>query len=124
MRPSGWRTTALFLILAFLAPACVSKSDALSRLAAGFQQNHDFQSLTLLLSHVRLGMTRVEVEKLLGRPDYSPIEGQYYYGLSDRKTEEGTPVGLIVEYRRINYQTGETVASGKLESLILGPIGE
>jgi hypothetical protein len=69
-------------------------------------------------------MTQAEVEQLLGPPDYSPIEGQYYYALSDRKTEEGTPVGLIIEYRRINFRTGETVGSGKLESLTLGPIGE
>ncbi len=120
----GWKIIAPCLVLTAFASACVSKSEPLPKLAAGFQKNHDYQSLTLLLSHVRLGMTRDEVEKLLGRPDYSPIEGQYYYGLSDRNTEEGTPVGLIVEYRRVNYRTGESIASGKLESLTLGPIGE
>jgi len=118
------RIIVLCLILTALSAACVSQTDSPLTLAAKFKKGHDYQSLALLLSHVRLGMTRAEVEELLGRPDYSPIEGQYYYALSDRKTEEGTPVGLIVEYRRVNYQTGETVASGKLESLTLGPIGE
>lgn len=80
--------------------------------------------MAFLLSRIRLGMTRPEVEKLLGPHDYSPIEGHYYYALSGRKTEEGTPVGLIVEYRRVNVSTGEMVETGKLESLSRGPIGE
>ncbi len=115
----------LFVILGALAASgCAPKTDELSRLSAGFRKEHDLRSLTLILGHLSLGMPRAEVEQILGRPDYSPIEGLYYYAVSDRKTEEGTPIGLIVEYRRTDVRTGETVLSGKLESLYLGPIGE
>ncbi len=111
-----------FLLLAMLG--CGPRPDALSKLSASFRKNHDFQSLNSLAGHLKLGMPRAEVERMLGDPDYSPIEGQFYYASKDRKTGKGTPVGLIVEYRRTNPKTGEVVETGRLESLYLGPIGE
>ena len=107
-----------------LLSACDSGPRSSAELSAAFQKDHDYESLAALVGHLRLGMPRTEVERLLGQPTYSPIDGQYYYAVSDRRTEEGTPIGLIVEYRRTDVRTGAVVPSGKLESLFLGPIGE
>lgn len=71
-------------------------------------------------------MLRSEVENLLGEPDYSPVEGQYYYA-SDREVypQNGTanqvkvPVSLVVDYRN---QLGEI--TDKLQTFWMGPLGE
>jgi hypothetical protein len=57
-------------------------------------------------------MPRVEVERMLGAPDYSPVEGQYYYS-SDRHNQ-----GLVVDYRLDGQMTD------RLQDFTLGPIGE
>ncbi|OGD25349.1 MAG: hypothetical protein A2Y56_10125 [Candidatus Aminicenantes bacterium RBG_13_63_10] len=120
---SSKKWIALVLAMGILA-ACGSEVRSSAELSAAFQKDHGYESLAALIGHLRLGMPRAEVERLLGQPTYSPIDGQYYYAVSDRRTEEGTPIGLIVEYRRTDVRTGDVVPSGKLESLFLGPIGE
>ena len=109
--------------IVFLMLACASEQKDISRRSVHFREHHDCESLSRLAGHLHLGMPRIEVERLLGKPDYSPIEGQFYYS-SDRKTSAGTPVGLIVEYRITDPRTAEVTVTGKLESLFLGPIGE
>ncbi len=120
------QTQTIFLILAALMSfsTCASRTESLSSLSASFQKNHDGRSLNGLLGHLRLGLPQAEVERLLGKPDYSPIEGQFYYSTSDLKTGEGTPLGLIVEYRSLNVRTGEMLLTRKLESVYFGPVGE
>ena len=116
---------AAFLTLGLAAgAACKQTPDEPATSSASYRQRHDFESLSRLLGHIRLGMTRAEVERLLGPPTYSPIEGQYYYVAADRRTPEGTPVGLVVDYRRTDPRSGEEIASGRLETFWLGPIGE
>lgn len=117
------RTGPVALALGILV-ACGSRTRTPAELSSAFQRDHDFRSLTGLLSHLTLGQSQAEVERLLGKPTYSPIDGQVYYATSNRETEDGTPVGLILEYRRTNPRTGQTLAMGKLESIYLGPIGE
>ena len=70
-------------------------------------------------------MPRSKVEEILGEPEYSPVEGQYYYS-SNRKNAKGVLVGLVVEYRRTEYRGGDihSVITGRLESFGLMPIGE
>jgi hypothetical protein len=71
-------------------------------------------------------MKRTVVEDLLGEPDYSPVEGQYYYS-SDRKDyveAEGTKdtqvtIGLVIDYRDNNG-----VVTEQLQTFQIGPIGE
>lgn len=73
-------------------------------------------------------MARSEVEELLGKADYSPIEGQEYYA-SDRRETAGSgkeqvtqidiTVGLVVEYR--DEQGTQT---GQVQRFWLGRIGE
>ncbi len=112
--------------LAFVVAAVLASircSDPVSRASDSYRKAHDYSSLSVLVGALRLGQPRAEVEKLLGPPDYSPIGGLFYYS-SDRKTEGGTPVGLIVEYRVTDPRTGETRETGRLESFSLGPIAE
>jgi|WetSurMetagenome_2_1015567.scaffolds.fasta_scaffold16394_3 hypothetical protein len=111
------------LAIVLLMLACASERKEVSRLSDHFRKYRDCESLHRLAGHLRLGTPRAEVERLLGKPDYSPIEGQFYYS-SDRRTPAGTPVGLIVEYRTIDPRAAEATITGKLESLYLGPIGE
>ena len=70
-------------------------------------------------------MPRSKVEEILGEPDYSPVEGQYYYS-SNRENSEGVTIGLVLEYRKTEYRDDDihTVITGKLESFRLMPIGE
>jgi len=116
---------AIACLLVFLVLlSCQAERSGAAELGRAFRQQHEYETLQKLAGYLRLGMSKAEVERLLGPPDYSPTEGQYYYHTADRVTPEGTPVGLIVDYRRTNVRTGEEIFSGKLESLWLGPIGE
>lgn len=112
-----------FVVVAAAVLASAGCSDPVSRASDSYRKGHDYASLSVLVGALRLGQPRAEVEKLLGTPDYSPISGLYYYS-SDRKSEGGTPVGLIVEYRVTDPRSGETRETGKLESFTLGPIAE
>jgi len=92
------RRTLLFLLfaLALCGTACVSVREARSRYAA----TQDYAALKRLSHRLRAGMTRTEVESLLGQPIEHPGNGQYCY-LSDRSEVVGdftVPVGLIVNY--------------------------
>jgi hypothetical protein len=117
------RKTLLILAAVSLMISCTSGPDKISHLSARYRERHEYESLSRMLGNLRLGMPQAEVERLLGKPDYSPIEGQYYYS-SDRRTASDTPIGLIVEYRTTNPRTSEVTVTGKLESFFLGPIGE
>lgn len=118
------RKSAILAGLVLLLVSCAPDIHDPAEISARFRQEHRYETLSRLLAHLRLGMTRAEVEKLLGPPDYSPIDGQYYYHTSDRQTAEGVPIGLVVDYRRTNVRTGEEIATGLLESFWIGPIGE
>ena len=110
------------LALTFLAN-CATASD-LSEASASYRRHQDFVSLQAVVQHLTKGMSRQSVEKLLGKADYSPGDGLYYYYSSDKKefSEEAQrefSVGLIVEYRDRSGQV-----TGRLESWELGPIRE
>ena len=70
-------------------------------------------------------MPRVKVDEILGEPDYSPVEGVFYYS-SNRNNSEGVPIGIVLEYRKTEYRDGDihTVTTGRLESFVLMPIRE
>lgn len=112
------------LLLLLTLGSCPTGPQEPAALTARFVHTHEYETLCRLLGHLRLGMAQWQVESLLGKPDYSPIAGQYYYHTSDRITEEGTPIGLVVDYRRTDVRSGREITAGKLESFWLGPIGE
>ena|SRR5215204_1406322 len=93
--------------------------------SARYKKSRDYRSLRVLIRRLKIGMPRSKVEEILGEPDYSPVEGQYYYS-SDRENAKGVTIGLVVEYRKTEYRDSDihTVLTGKLESFRLMAIGE
>lgn len=93
---------------------------------AEYKNSRSHDSLVVLEASIEPGMSRTEVDELLGEPDYSPIDGQYYY-LSDREapipdapaSQPPAPVGLVLDYRN---DAGQVTQS--LHSKRFGPIGE
>jgi hypothetical protein len=93
--------------------------------SARYKTIRDYRSLKLLVKRLKVGMPPSKVEEILGEPDYSPVDGQYYYS-SNRENSKGVTIGLVVEYRKTEYRGGDihTVITGKLESFRLMPIAE
>ncbi|XOF35101.1 MAG: hypothetical protein ACL93V_07385 [Candidatus Electrothrix sp. YB6] len=119
----------LFFIFIFmlLLTGCKSGADELEQASRSYKAEKDYVSLEILSGQLRKGMTRSEVEELLGKADYSPIEGQEYYS-SDRREAAGSgkeqvnmsvPVGLVVDYRD---EQGKL--TGQLQTFRLSRIGE
>ncbi|MCI5132581.1 MAG: hypothetical protein D3904_13975 [Candidatus Electrothrix sp. EH2] len=117
----------LFFIFIFmlLLTGCNSGTDELEQAGRNYKAHRDYASLEIIHRHLRKGMSRSKVKKLLGESNYSPIEGQEYYS-SDRKEAAGRgkeqismTVGLVVDYRD---EQGEL--TGQLQTFWLGVIGE
>lgn len=91
-----------------------------------YQAHRDYASLVTIYQHLTKGMKRIEVERLLGESDYSPIDGQYYYS-SDHESylEKGqteshqVPVGVVLDYRDDNG-----IVTEELQTFWMGTIGE
>ena len=49
-------------------------------------------NLEKLAEQLKQGMLKINVEKILGMPDYSPIDGLYYYSAKNSPS-------LIIDYR-------------------------
>lgn len=94
----------------------------LDQASRSYRANRDYASLESIHGQLTEGMDRAEVERLLGEPDYSPIEGQSYYS-SDRREAAGdrgdVPVGVVVDYRD---ESG--AVTDRLQEFWIGPIGE
>jgi len=116
---------ALACAAAFLAGASrqASAEPAGSRIAAHYRKHHDFESLQKLLAHLPLGLSRKAVEALLGKPTYCPVPDQCYYH-SDRVSDAGVAITLVIEYRVYYLDDRDPKSTGRIESLMLGPVGE
>jgi outer membrane protein assembly factor BamE (lipoprotein component of BamABCDE complex) len=117
------RITVMCLFLLLFSIGCTDNS--LKQASVSYKTNHDYASLKVIFNSLSTGMSRSEVVNLLGEPDHSPNDGQYYY-LSDRKEspEPGmdnikVPVGMIISYRDKNGQITD-----KIKEISFGPIGE
>lgn len=77
------------------------------------------------IRELRLGMTRAEIEELLGPADYSPVDGVFYFSTGgDCPLEEGERVascGLVAEFR--DYEREDDLME-TLQSCWWGAIGE
>lgn len=98
---------------------------SLRKASTNYKSKRDYASLEIIYKQMYKGMKRIDVEQLLGEPDYSPTEGQYYYS-SDRRDyldsgnkEMKAPVGVIVDYRDPNGKL-----TGEIQTFSMGPIGE
>ncbi len=122
-RPDMIFRQAVFLLLTvFLLlplPVCGGQKE-LTQAVDSWRQQRDAASLQIIHRHLHQGMPQVEVEGLLGEPDYSPIEGQQYYASRRDKAEQsGPPPTLVVDYRDAQ---GEITAV--LHEFWLGEVGE
>jgi len=80
----------------------------------------DYKSLEILADSIELGMTKIDVEKLVGAPHYSPAEGIYYYFSSDYlKNLESANInmGIVVMYHIPSIETQQVV-----KAVVFGPI--
>ena len=114
------RRAPAFCVVFLLALAGCNNA-ALDAASREYQAERSYRSLVTLHAALELGMPRDQVEGLLGPPEYSPIDGQVYYG-SDARDESRDPpatIGLVLDYRD---STGTD--RGTLQSIRLGPIRE
>lgn len=83
------------------------------------------------LGRLHHGMTKRQVDRIIGAPTYSPTAGQFYYpagGDCPLDDPEGmsAPCGLVADYRLINANDSppSITVTGKLEQCWWGAIAE
>lgn len=112
---------AILLLIASMA--CRSTAQ---RAGDTYKKQRDYKSLEVIYEHLERGMTRDQVESLIGKPDVTPEDGQAYYP-SDRTEprdvapgmREEVAVGLMVDYR--NIETKKPTPT--VQRFRLGPVG-
>jgi negative regulator of genetic competence, sporulation and motility len=111
------------ILLSSLLVGCFAGLSPIEKAGESYKQNKDYASLKDIHSGLFKGIGRNAVERLLGEPDYSPIDGQYYYSSDYSKyseeREREVAVGLVVDYRDRNGRTTE-----RLQEYWLGIINE
>lgn len=104
-----------------------SSLQVLEQASISYKKHRDYASLKKIFLHLTKGMKRPDVERLLGEPEHSPIDGLFYYS-SDRMASlrnEGAPpdmkavVGVVLDYR-----DEKGVITDRLQKFWIGPIGE
>jgi hypothetical protein len=121
-------------------------SEAVEALGKHYRESHDYYSLTRLLPYLELRRrTRAEIERLLGTPAYSPMPHLSYYP-TDRTVAVACPEGSLPEEEScatrdskqvsplhsfpvilvVSYleSEGQPYADDRLDSILLGPVGE
>ncbi|MFL0811619.1 MAG: hypothetical protein K6L76_14460 [Agarilytica sp.] len=112
-----------FVFLSALVFACAGQPQSLSEASGSYKQTKSYESLKVIEAHLRVGMTKKEVDEILGEYTYSPTDGQYYYVSS--KTEYSSDqnrevsVGLVLDYNDSDGNSEQT-----LQSFWVGKIGE
>ena len=113
---------AIMLLSAVIAVACESGNVEPAGCDVGDPREH----LPSKVKNVRLGMTKAELEAVLGTADYSPIEGQYYFSTEGECRHEGVDevagCAVIAEFRK--FSPGSDVLTDSLQSCYWGAIGE
>lgn len=76
---------------------------------------------------IRLGMSQTELASLLGEPDYSPIDGLYYFSTGgDCPLDDNgrlAPCGVVADFRN-DAEGRDPVLKNSLQSCWWGAIGE
>ena len=76
-------------------------------------------------SSIHIGMTRAQVERVLGKQKYSPIDGQDYFSTPGRcevDPEHMAPCGYVIEYR--DFSKDPAKDTGRVMSCSWGGVGE
>lgn len=114
---------SLLVLFAALLTGCFFNLSHLEKASTSYKQTKDYASLSKISKSLSKGMLRKEVVRLLGEPDYSPIDGQYYYSSDhyeySEEQDRDVSVGLVVDYRDSN---GELTS--KLQEYKIGRISE
>ena len=78
------------------------------------------------VSAVRLGMTKGELENVLGPADYSPVDGLFYFSTGGdcplEATDRLASCGVVAEF--LDHGGSEAVLTESLQSCWWGGIGE
>jgi phosphoserine phosphatase len=90
----------LLLILSLMA--CENTSTPLERAAQAFLQEQDVKSLRRLAARMQRGMSRHDVEALLGQPVFSPLPRQYHYATTDSHV-------FVLDYRNKGGEVTDTL---------------
>ncbi len=116
------RMLYILFFSAFLA-GCLAGLPSMENAGTSYRHGKDYASLEVIYKNMSRGMHRKEIERLLGEPDYSPTDGQYYYSSTrtvySENQDRDVAVGLVVDYRD---EKGTVTA--RLHEFRLGPIGE
>ena len=107
---------ATLLLTACVGPSAETKGDCVPEKPESLAPN--------VLSSIHIGMTRAQVEALLGKPGYSPTDGQDYYGIGGEckgETERFIPCTLVIEYRDTSDRPKDT---GRVTGCFWGWVGE
>ena len=123
---------SLVPVVILTACSCSNDSESTNRVHCSISSNDN--PLPTTYDQVVLGMAYDEVAGLLGEPDYSPTDGQYYHATGGDCRIEGrpdAPCGYVMEYRVIVYTDDgieidlpEDVKDYRLKSCSWGGIGE
>ncbi|HHJ17497.1 MAG TPA: hypothetical protein ENJ80_12445 [Gammaproteobacteria bacterium] len=109
------------MILAALLTACSVSSSPLDKASEKYRSDRDYKSLQIIYEHLSVGITRNDVESLLGEPDYSPTDGLYYYSSDQRvflkDQNRYTSPGLVVDYRDKRDVPTETLQRFQLRNV-------
>jgi hypothetical protein len=122
----NFRSVVLGIILAiglgfvvfYLAPRLTAR--------AGCDIRNPKQPMPAALDRVRLGISRKDLESILGKSDYSPTKGQYYFSTGGSCPIEGTTTtsacGVVADFRLLSGS--DTQLTDSLQSCFWGAIGE
>jgi hypothetical protein len=103
------------IILLLIAPVvlgCGTSTDTANKRAKHFVPQYPTAHIIQLAKHLKRGMSKTEVKKIIGQPYYSPLNGLYYYSWKNSKS-------LVLDYR--NQQDDITP---RLQSFWIAQIGE
>lgn len=79
------------------------------------------------IMRVKLGMSKLELENVLGEADYSPSDGELYFSTGSDCPLEDTgrlaPCGVVAKFRD-DRSGGDPVLTESLQSCWWGAIGE
>lgn len=115
----------LFVGFSVLAGCAITDPQPPEVIAASERYNatRDVDSLELLSKTIEQGMSREQVESLVGEPDHVPVEGQAVYASNKRVPLGDTGltgvVALILSYTDVEFVVRDTV-----QSISFKPIGE
>jgi outer membrane protein assembly factor BamE (lipoprotein component of BamABCDE complex) len=114
---------AYMVLASILLAGCLASFSTLENASENYKLNKNYASLEAIYRTFTKGMLRQEVETLLGDPDYSPIDGQYYYSSDHSEYSEDQQrdigVGLVVDYR-----DSDGNVTDRLQDFWLGSIAE